>query len=130
MPARSRPRIALAAILVIALGLLSRSGLPALPQWFKGHAGDALWTTTAYLALAFARPAASDVLLLGSAFGISVAIELTQLAHPPWLEELRRTLPGRVLLGSDWCWADLPRYAAGALLAWGLDRTGLLRGKG
>ena len=47
------------------------------------------------------------------------AIEFLQLWHPPLLEAVRATLPGRLVLGSTFVWGDFPAYGIGALL--GMD---------
>jgi Protein of unknown function (DUF2809) len=119
---RPRWRIALAAVLTIPLGLLTRSGLP-LPELIRTYGGDTLYATLVcfLVALLWRRAAAWRLALL--AFGLCVAVELSQLAHTPWLEALRRTLFGRLVLGSGFLWSDLVCYAAGALLGWGLLLT-------
>lgn len=117
--ARPRWRIALAAMLTVPLGLLTRSGL-LLPELIRTYGGDTLYATLVcfLVALLWPRPATWRLALL--AFGLCVAVELSQLAHPPWLEALRATLFGRLVLGAGFLWSDLVCYAAGALLGWGL----------
>jgi hypothetical protein len=46
------------------------------------------------------------------------AIDFLQLWHPPLLEAVRATLPGRLVLGSTFMWGDFPAYGIGALLGW------------
>jgi hypothetical protein len=48
------------------------------------------------------------------------AIEFLQLWHPPFLQALRATLPGRLILGNAFLWDDFPPYFVGCLLGWGL----------
>ena len=39
--------------------------------------------------------------------------------NPPWIDALRSTLPGRLVLGSTFNWLDLSAYAVGiGLGAW------------
>ena len=45
-------------------------------------------------------------------------IEFSQQWHPAWLERLRTTLPGRLVLGTTFDWADFPPYFAGAIVGW------------
>jgi Protein of unknown function (DUF2809) len=47
------------------------------------------------------------------------AIEFLQLWQPAWLQALRATLPGRLVLGNTFSWADFPAYAIGSLAGWG-----------
>ncbi len=123
---RSRVRVASALAVVIVLGLGSRSGHTAIPIWLAANAGDALWTSAVYLGLAFVLQQAPALRLLLLALVISLLVELSQLVQAEWLDAVRATTAGGLLLGSGWQWADLPRYCVGALLAWGLDRTLLL----
>lgn len=125
---RARPRTLATLGLVIALGLATRSGHAAVPEWVARHAGDALWTMAVYVALALVRPRAAPRALAALALLLSCAVEASQLARWPWLVELRRTLPGRLVLGQGWQALDLARYAAGTLLAYGVD-VGLERAR-
>ena len=120
---RARPLLAVLLAGTIALGLGSRSGGGLVPDFFARHAGDALWTVAVYWSLALLRPVARPRTLLCCALALSLAVELSQLLTFDWLERLRATTLGRLTLGQGWQWADLPRYAAGALLACGLDRA-------
>ncbi len=120
-PARRRARTAAVLLAVVALGLVSRSGVEWLPRWFTAHGGDALWTAAVYTSLAWLMPAASALRLVASAFGISVLVELSQLLSFAPLDAVRRTLPGRLLLGQGWQSADLARYALGAVAAFVCD---------
>lgn len=126
-PRRSRTAAALLLALTIALGLASRSGDARVPAFLAEHSGDALWTVAVHLSLAIALPRARAGALAAAALGISWAVELSQLSDAGWLVELRSRRFGRLLLGAGWQWLDLLRYAAGAALAWGLDRALLSR---
>lgn len=48
----------------------------------------------------------------------SCAIEFLQLYQPPWLQAIRATWPGRLLLGSTFLWSDFPAYFGGSYLGW------------
>ncbi len=126
---RSLVRIAVALLLVIMFGMGSRSGYEAIPTWLAENAGDALWTVAVYLGLALCFRGRSAEFLVVFALSISFAVELSQLSEAPWLQDLRSTTPGRLLLGQGWQWLDLPRYAVGAMLAYTMDRFGLFAPK-
>jgi hypothetical protein len=117
---RERVRLAAAALAVIPLGLLTRADLP-LPALVASYGGDTLYATLVYLlvALAWNRQPAWRLGLL--ALGLCVAVELSQLVQAPWLDALRGTLPGRLVLGAGFLWSDLVCYAVGALLGVTLD---------
>lgn len=121
---KARNRLVLGALLlvVILLGLGSRTFGQAIPSFLAAHAGDALWTVAVYLTLAIAFPKWPPLKLGLLALAISLGVEMSQLIQAPWLEAIRETLPGRLLLGSGFLWADLLRYAVGTLIAVTLDR--------
>lgn len=57
----------------------------------------------------------------GTAIGVGLgccAIEVLQLWQPPFLQALRATLPGRLVLGNTFLWDDFPPYILGCFLGW------------
>ena len=120
---RLTPRLAylLAIALVIPLGLSTRSAAVPWPAFVVEHGGDALYASMAYLGFRMLRPGARPVAALGLALAACYAIELLQLYQAPWMQALRKTLPGRLVLGSGFLWLDFVRYTVGALGAWAAD---------
>ena len=108
-------------LLVIAAGLGSRRYGDALPEFVAANAGDLLWTVAVYLTLAILAPTWSPVKLGLSALAISFAVEFSQLIDVDWLNAVRKTLPGHLLLGTGFLGNDLLRYLAGAAIATLLD---------
>ena len=123
-PRRSAMLAALAA--TIAAGLLSRRY--PLPGILAEHTGDALYTVAVFFGIRALLPTRPRTVAVICAFGWSSAVECSQLVHPGWLEALRATLPGRLVLGQGFQWIDLAAYAVGAGIAWIIDRT-LLTGQ-
>ncbi|NTV64927.1 MAG: DUF2809 domain-containing protein, partial [Oscillochloris sp.] len=111
-PHRARWRIIAAILLVIPLGLLTRSGLP-MPGLVAAYGGDTLYATLVFLLVALAWPQAATWRLGLLALGLCVAVELSQLYHAPWLDAIRATTLGRLVLGSGFLWSDLACYAVG-----------------
>jgi hypothetical protein len=99
--------------LVCALGLGSRRYAAALPGVIAAYAGDTLWALAAFLGLGVLLPRASTrrVALLATAF--SVLVELSQLYHASWIDAVRRTTLGGLVLGFGFLWSDLACYALG-----------------
>lgn len=60
------------------------------------------------------------------AFVLTCVLEFLQLWQMPWLVALRRTLPGRLVLGTHFSWFDFPPYVVGTLMAWLLLRSPLI----
>jgi hypothetical protein len=109
--------------LAIALGLGSRRFAAHVPEFVADHAGDALWASAVFLALGLALPRASTWAVAGLALAVCLAVELSQLYHAPWIDAVRATPPGGLLLGQGFLWIDLARYVAGVALAASVDRA-------
>lgn len=114
--ARSRTVYALAALVAIALGLASRWDAIGLPWFVAKYAGDALWSLVVFIGFAFLFPSLSSKLLAVLAVVFACAVEISQLFHPPWLDAIRSTLPGGLVLGtpsSTFSWCDIAAYLVG-----------------
>lgn len=95
-------------ILTIILGLLSRH-FKFIPLFI----GDILWATMVYFIMRFLfinKPIKFNVL---AALIFCFAIEFSQLYKAPWINELRHTLFGRLVLGEGFLWSDLLCYVIG-----------------
>ncbi len=123
MQTRSRFVYALLILAVILLGLASRAKVvqPHLPQFIAEYAGDTLWALTAFLGLGFLWPKLSTGRVAGLAFGFALLIECSQLYHAPWIEALRHTRIGGLILGFGFLWSDLLCYAVGVACGGGLE---------
>lgn len=122
MPApRSRVVYAVAFLLVIAAGLGSRVFGRHLPWFVATYAGDTLYATMVFVGLGIVAPRWSTARLAATALAISCAIEVSQLYHAPWIDAIRRTLPGALVLGHGFLWSDLACYVAGVTLGVGVE---------
>jgi hypothetical protein len=113
---------AVLAVAVVAGGLLWRSGFIPLPGWLSNNGGDALWALMVFVGLGFLLPRASTLTIALLALGVAWGVEFSQLYHAPWIDAVRATLPGRLVLGTTYNWPDLLAYAVGiafgALAEW------------
>ena len=109
-------------LVTVALGLASRWWADALPHFVGAYAGDTLWACAVYWAVALVTPGAGRIYRGLLSFGFAVAVEVSQLFHPAWLESIRRTRLGGLLLGFGFLWSDLACYAVGIALALGVDQ--------
>ncbi len=105
----------------IVVGLASRVYAAYLPWWLAKNAGDALYATMAFWGVGFLAPRAKtwSVALVAAAF--CFAIEITQLYRAPWLDAVRATTPGRLVLGQGFRAFDLVCYLVGVGLGAGLE---------
>lgn len=112
---------------VIAAGLASRSPRASfLPDFVRVYAGDTLWALMVFLMLGLLFPAARTVALAGAALGISFGVEFSQLCEADWLQRIRDTRLGALVLGKGWVATDLLCYAVGV----GIGVAGEWVGKG
>ena len=123
---RSRPIYFVAILVVITLGLLSRRFPQCLPVALGKTPGDALWALMVFLGFGCVFRRASTGVVALAALVFSFAIEFSQLYHAPWIDTVRATLPGRLVLGSGFAWGDLAAYAAGILVG-ALTERAILR---
>jgi hypothetical protein len=107
--------------LTLALGLASRRYRDVLPRALGDYAGDTLWAAALFFALRVVRPAPPGRVIAGVALAIAFAVELSQLAHPQWLDGLRHRPGVGLILGYGFVPSDLACYAAGVALAWTID---------
>lgn len=111
---RSRAWWALLILVIIASGLFVRSSW--VPQgFFSKYAGDALWALVVFLGWGFLASRATTFRIAALAILFSILIECSQLYHAPWIDWLRTTIPGRLILGTTFAWADLAAYLVGIL---------------
>jgi Protein of unknown function (DUF2809) len=121
---RRNPLIQLSLMALAAvLGIGSRRYAHILPRFIAAYAGDTLWALAAYLGfgLILTRASAGAIALIALTF--AVAIEVSQLYHAPWIDSLRRTMLGGLLLGYGFLWSDLVCYVAGVGLGVAIDHT-------
>lgn len=110
---RSRLPYACAAILVAIAGLFTRSRWMPRPNFVAEFGGDTLWALLVFWIVCFLFPAMSTARVAIAAGTFSAGIECSQILHAPWLEALRSTLFGRLVLGQGFLWSDLVCYATG-----------------
>lgn len=106
-----------AAGLVVVAGLASRKWKSVLPGFLATYLPDCLWGAMVYLLLASILPRAKSINVAVCAAIVALCIELSQLYHAPWIDGLRRTTAGGLVLGFGFLWSDLACYAAGILAA-------------
>jgi hypothetical protein len=126
---RRRPIYALVTTLVIGTGLLGRSGLFPLPDFIAKYGGDSLWALVVFLCFGIAFHRSSTVRIALVAVCFAWSIEFLQLYHVPWIDGIRSTRLGHLVLGTMFNGPDLLAYvvgiALGALAEWlYLNETG------
>ncbi len=120
---RNRVLYAVLICLVIGLGLLWRSPLIPLPRDLAKYGGDSLWALCVFLAFGFVFSRTSTTRLAFMAVCFAWSIEFSQLYHADWIEGMRATLPGRLILGNTYNTPDLLAYLFGIAFGAVLERV-------
>lgn len=110
---RSRPLYALLVLAVIVAGLASRKFPPLLPAQLGKYPGDALWALMVLLLVGLARPHWSIGRVAAVALTTSFAVEFSQLYQADWINAIRHTTLGHLVLGSTFHVPNLLAYAVG-----------------
>ena len=118
---RSRKVYGLLIVVTGLLGLASRKFALALPTLVAAYAGDTLWALLVFWLLGFCCPHWPSRRVAGYALLFAVAIETSQLYHAPWLDALRRTTLGSLVLGHGFLWSDLLCYGVGIAAGLGCE---------
>jgi len=113
---RSRPIYALAVVVVIGIGLLWRSGLLPLPHFVAKYGGDSLWALVVFLCFGIVYPRSPTLRIGFIAICYSWSIEFLQLYHVEWLDRIRSTHLGQLMLGTTFNSPDLLAYVLGIAL--------------
>ena len=115
-PNRSRLGQTLAMVIVVSLGLLWRSPWLELPEVPRKYGGDALWALLVFLGFGFLFPRWPTRIIALLAMTFSSLIEFSQLYHAPWIDSIRATRLGALVLGSVFNGPDFGAYALGIAL--------------
>ncbi|GGD84366.1 hypothetical protein GCM10010911_48330 [Paenibacillus nasutitermitis] len=108
-------------LIVMILGISSRSFAESLPVFVSSHFGDALWAGMIYFGFRFLWVHASLRRALALSLIFCFAIEFSQLYQAGWINDIRSTLLGGLILGKGFLAVDLIRYSAGILISYGAD---------
>ncbi len=119
---RSRWVYLSAALVVVAIGLLLRSAWVPLPPFVVKYGGVALWATMLLLLLATARPRIATPRLALAGLCLAWTVEFLQLYRAPWIDAIRATRPGHLVLGSTFNPPDLLAYVVGIAIGAVVDR--------
>ena len=114
-----RSRIGLSMAAVVPLGLLLKFYAGPYQAWVNNSAAGMVYELFWCLALFAVWPyrRAINRIVIG-VFVVTCGLEAMQLWHPPLLQAVRSTVPGRVLIGTTFAWSDFAYYAVGSGIGW------------
>ena len=101
---------------MVALGLASRRYAALLPEFLAEYSGDTLWALTAFLAVGFIFPHWSTARVSAAGLVFSYAVEVSQHYQAPWIDNVRGTWLGGLVLGYGFLWSDIVCYTVGVML--------------
>ncbi|OQR56887.1 DUF2809 domain-containing protein [Bacillus sp. CDB3] len=110
---RNRLLYAMFTIVVIILGLSSRKFAFALPDLLNDYLGDALWALMIFTGFGFLFPKIEMKKLAFISLIFCYGIEISQLYHAEWIDSIRATTLGGLVLGYGFLWSDLVAYTIG-----------------
>ena len=109
-------------ILTIILGWATKFYEGIFSEWFNNSFSsifyEAFWT----LFVIFIRPQSPPGWVAFWVFIATSFLEFLQLWKPPFLQAIRATLIGRLLLGNTFVWWNFLYYILGCILTWILLR--------
>lgn len=103
-------------IVMVFLGIASRVWGSYLPEVVSLYVGDILWALMVFLIIGFVLKKQPIYLVGLIALLFACGIEATQLLNFTWLDELRQTTLGALVLGKGFLGSDLVCYTVGILV--------------
>lgn len=114
--ARRRLICLLLLAITIPAGLAWRFAPLHLPQFAFKYGGSMLWAMGVYWLIAILLPRKRPLFVAACAALVSVAIELFKLVRDPALDQFRRTLAGKVLIGRYFTFGAIAAYLLAIVL--------------
>jgi membrane-bound acyltransferase YfiQ involved in biofilm formation len=113
---RNRVLYGVLIIIVILLGISTRRYPMVFPGWFAKYSGDTLWALMVFLGIGFIFSRWSIRSVAIGSLVFSFLIEFSQLYHSQWIESIRHTTLGGLVLGYGFLWSDLVCYTIGVVV--------------
>ncbi len=95
------------------LGLSTRRFSIYFPSWINLYLGDALWALMIFFLFGLLFRTRKTRWITAGALLFSFSIEVSQLYHSRWIDLLRKTRVGGLVLGYGFLWSDLVSYIVG-----------------
>ncbi len=92
------------------------------PAALGKYPGDAFWATMVFFGLAALFPKTRTIQTAVYALTFSFLIETSQLYQAPWINSIRATTIGHLVLGSGFDPMDFVAYTIGVLVGAFIDR--------
>ncbi len=114
-------------ILTIILGLLIRKNGTYFPSFIATYAPDTLWAMMVFWIMGFLFPNKKTLTTNLYALLFSYGIEISQLYQAEWINSIRHTTLGGLILGFGFLWSDIVAYTIGILIGTGIENWMILK---
>ncbi|MFO0999897.1 MAG: DUF2809 domain-containing protein [Planctomycetaceae bacterium] len=123
---RTRITFFLCAVAVTIVGLASRRYQAVLPVFVGEYSGDTLWALMLFLLVSTLLAGRTVLTRATISLVLAFVVEISQLYHAPWIDSIRYTTLGGLVLGFGFLWTDLVCYTVGTMIG-ALAECGLRR---
>ena len=113
---RTRITFFLCAVAVTLVGLASRRYQATLPEFLDEYAGDTLWALMLFLLVSTLLAGRTVMSRATISLVLAFLVEISQLYHAPWIDSIRHTTLGGLVLGFGFLWTDLVCYTVGTII--------------
>jgi len=110
------------ALILVLLGLSTRMMEEHLPDFVSSHFGDALWAAMIYCGFRVIIVSKSKEKSFIFSLLFCIAVECSQLYQEDWINAIRGTVLGGLILGHGFLLIDLVRYSIGILFVYLVDK--------
>ena len=118
---RARISFFLCAVVVTIVGLASRRYQAVLPEFIGEYAGDTLWALMLFLLVSTLLAGRTVISRATISLVLAYLVEIGQLYHAPWIDSIRHTTLGGLVLGFGFLWTDLVCYTVGIVIGAGAE---------
>ncbi|MBG9814302.1 DUF2809 domain-containing protein [Priestia endophytica] len=102
-------------IIIIFLGIVVRKKSAYFPRIVNLYLGDILWALLIFLGFSFLMEKKGLKIVIFLSLLFCYGIEISQLYHAEWIDAVRSTTLGGLVLGYGFLFSDLVSYTVGIL---------------
>ncbi|MCM3538827.1 ribosomal maturation YjgA family protein [Priestia endophytica] len=102
-------------IIIIFLGIVVRKKSAYFPRIVNLYLGDILWALLIFLGFSFLTEKKGLKIVIFLSLLFCYGIEISQLYHAEWIDAVRSTTLGGLVLGYGFLFSDLVSYTVGIL---------------
>ncbi|MCY8545365.1 DUF2809 domain-containing protein [Bacillus vallismortis] len=108
-------------IIIMTIGLGSRTFSSVLPDAVNPYLGDSLWAAMIFTGCGFLFQKMNTIMTGIISLSFCFFIEISQLYHADWIDQIRDTSLGGLVLGYGFLWSDIEAYTIGIALCTAIE---------